>query len=102
MWDILDQVIIIPIICAFAYGLIRQIQETINLTESKKYITKNLVINILCSVAYSAFLIFFILNIVIALTGLNSTILTSRSTGNLCTISLAVFVISKYCIVDKN
>lgn len=102
MWDFLDSIIIVPIIGAFAYGLIRQIQETITLTKSGENDTKTLGWSRVCSVAYGVFLISYILNIAIALMGVNHTLFTSKNTSSLCIISLAVFFISKYGVDYKN
>lgn len=101
MLAILDKMIIIPIICMFAYGLVQQIRETISLTKSNENNSKRLIWSTVCSLAYGVFFIAFILNIVIALMGLDNTLITSENTSIACTISLVVFFISKYGVGRK-
>ena len=101
MLAILDKMIIIPIICMFAYGLVQQIRETISLTKSNENNSKRLIWSTVCSLAYGVFFIAFILNIFIALMGLDNTLITSENTSIACTISLVVFFISKYGLGRK-
>ena len=101
MWGVLDNIIIIPIIGAFIYGFIRQIQETIILMKSSD--GKNRIVrkNIISSISYGVFLMAFILNIIIGFTKLTDKILISEYTSVLCTLSLAIFFISKYSTIGK-
>ena len=95
------EMVMIPIICMFAYGLVQQIRETIVLAKSNKNKSKLLIWSTVCSLAYGVFLISFILNIVIAFMGLNNKLITSENTSIVCTISLVVFFISKYGLGRK-
>lgn len=102
MWDIVNQLLIILIACAFAYGLVRQIQETINLVKSNNYNTKIIIVSIISSISYVTFFVSFVLNMIIYFTKLSETIFTSIDTSSLCIISIIIFLVSKYSGVDIN
>lgn len=102
MWDIIDGIIIIPIMCAFAYGLVRQFEETISLAKSKDHSRRCLIGHVICCSSYTLFLLCYIINVLIAIFGNENVFLTSELTSLLCTLSIAVFLVSRYGIVSKS
>ena len=102
MWDILDKMIIIPIIGAFAYGFVRQIRETRILLNSNNWKNKAVRGNVMASISYGVFLMSFILNTIMVFTKSIDRMLISQYTSALCTVALVIFFISKYNVSDKN
>lgn len=102
MWDIIDGIIIIPIMCAFTYGLIRQFEETISLAKSKEYRKMHFIGQVICCVSYTVFLLCYMINVLIAVFGKGNVFMNSQLTSILCTSSIAIFMISRYGIVSKN
>lgn len=96
MWDIVNQLLIILIACAFGYELVRQIQETINVSRSNNCNKKTIIVSIICSISYVTFFVSFVLNIIIYFTRLSETIFASIDTSSLCIISIIIFLVSKY------
>ena len=47
MWDIIDGIIIIPIMCVFTYGLIRQWEETILIAKTEGHSKKSLIVHLI-------------------------------------------------------
>ena len=102
MWDIVDKLLIILIGCAFAYGFVQEVQETINIVKYNNCNKKIIICSIICSISYGTFFVSFILNLIIYFTRLSSTIFTSTNTSFLCIISIVIFLLSKYSRIYKN
>lgn len=96
MRDIVNQLLIILIACAFAYELVRQIQETINLVRSNNCNTKIIIVSTICSISYVTFFVSFVLNMIIYFTRLSGTIFALIDTSSLCIISIIIFLVSRY------
>ena len=96
MRDIVNQLLIILIACAFAYELVQQIQETINVVRSNTCNTKIIIVSTICSISYVTFFVSFVLNMIIYFTRLSETIFVSIDTSSLCIISIIIFFVSRY------
>ena len=103
MNGIVGYLVITLFLVSFIYAFIRQIEETIYV---KKIIKSNnlnykrvLFGNYLCSASYGLFIIFFILNVFVAI-GRTSSI-TSVNTFFPCLIFLTIILVSKYMIIPK-
>lgn len=102
MWDIIDGIIIIPIMCVFTYGLIRQFEETILIAKTKEHSRKSLIGNVICCGSYTLFLLSYMINVIIAIFGHGMMLFSSEVTSVLCILSIAVFIVSRYGIISKS
>lgn len=102
MWDIIDGIIIIPIMCAFTYGLIRQFEETILIAKTEGHRRKDFIGHVICCSSYTLFLLGYMINVIVALFGHGTMVLASEFTSVLCSLSIAVFLISRYGIISKS
>ncbi|WP_040194466.1 hypothetical protein [Clostridium culturomicium] len=102
MWDIIDGIIIIPIMCVFTYGLIRQWEETILIAKTEGHSKKSLIVHLICCVFYALFLLGYMINVIISIFGHGAVFLTSEFTSVLCILSIAIFLVSRYGIISKS
>ncbi|MBZ9691411.1 hypothetical protein [Clostridium sp. M14] len=101
MNNIMGFIIITIFICGLSYGFLRQIKETSYIIKINKFTDRSVIGNLICSISYGAFLISYILNVLISLEILGIFIITSENTSFSCGIFLMISLISKYIIVPK-
>ena len=91
-------IVVAVFITGVTYGLILQLQKTLELKNSGRTDEKRRVLigNVLVLVAHAGFLISFILNVLVYLRLIYSQTLTSEITNTGCLIFLIMYMISKY------
>ncbi|MCP3032314.1 hypothetical protein LF817_13280 [Halobacillus sp. A1] len=92
------------LIIGFVYALVRQTKHTLDLLNSDKTVDykRSLLGNYLTSIAMAGFLISFVLNLVVSMQFMQSSIITSNNTSASCFIFLTILFIAKFTIVPKN
>lgn len=102
MWDVINGIIIIPIMGALTYGLIRQFEETIAIIKFNNGSSRKFIGQIICSIAYFVFFLFYIVNNICVLFGRESILFTSELTSMFCVGSIVVFILTRYSLSSKS
>ena len=106
MDDVIGYVAVAFLIIGCIYGLVRQIQHTLTIQKSNKTVVpkykRSLFGNYLMCVSLFGFLISYILNVLVAMQIIKSSIITSDNTGFSCFIFLLVLLIAKFRVLPKN
>jgi dihydroxyacetone kinase len=97
-------VVVVLLIIGFVYALVRQIKHTLAVQNSDRTVDykTSLFGNYLTCIAMAGFLISFVLNLVVSMQFMQSSMITSNNTSASCFIFLAVLFIAKFTIVPKN
>ncbi len=103
--EVIGYAIVMFLIICFTYGLVRQIQHTLSIQKANetaiyKY-RRTLVGNYIVCVSFLGFLISYVLNILVAIPIIQSTILTSDTTALSCFLFLVVLLIAKFGVIPK-
>lgn len=101
MLDIVGYIVIVLFLGACIYGLVLQIKETIAIRSSKKSSRRVLAGNLICSISYLGFIIFFVINILSAIKIIQISEDINRNISIGCWVFVMGILGGKYCIVPK-
>lgn len=103
---IISFLIIVMLIIAFTYGLIRQIRQIVSIRKGNKsdyvHYKRTVVGNYLSCISYAGFLIAYILNVLLASRIILSVFFTSDNTSFSCFIFFALLLIAKFGIIPND
>ncbi|MFD6440974.1 hypothetical protein ACFWDG_14400 [Peribacillus sp. NPDC060186] len=102
---VIDYLIIVMLIIAFTYGLIRQIRQIVGIRKGNQsdYVQYKRIVagNYLSCLSYTGFLIAYILNVLLASDIIPPVFFTSDNTSFSCFIFLALLLIANFGIIPK-
>ena len=84
------------------YGLIKQLQLTMNIQRNNKSDRRLVIGNYLTSISFAGFIISFVLNVLVAIQVIQSNTITSINTSVSCSFFLLALLISRFLITPKN
>ncbi len=103
--EIIGYVVVVFLITGFTYGFVRQLQHTLTLHKADKTAVLNdrrtLFGNYIACLSFGGFLISYMLNVLVAMRIIHSSILTSNNTSFSCFVFLAVLLIAKFGVIPK-
>ena len=102
MNDTIGYAVVVLFIIGSTYGLIKQIYLTMNIQRNNKSDRRLLIGNYLTSISFAGFITSFVLNILVAIQGIQSSTITSNNTSVSCAFFLLILLISKFRITPKN
>lgn len=102
MNDTIGYAVVILFIIGSTYGLIKQLQLTMNIQRNHKLDRRLVIGNYLTSISFAGFIISFVLNVLVALQAIQSCTITSNNTSVSCGFFLLVLLISRFGIIPKN
>ena len=102
MNDTIGYAVVILFIIGSTYGLIKQLQLTMNIQRNHESDRRLVIGNYLTSISFAGFIISFVLNVLVALQVIQSSTITSNNTSVSCGFFLLVLLISRFGITPKN
>ncbi len=102
MNDTIGYAIVALFIMGSTYGLIKQLQLTMNIQRNNKSDRRLVIGNYLTSISFAGFIISFILNVLVAIQVIQSSTITSNNTSVSCVFFLLVLLVSRFLITPKN
>ena len=102
MNDIIGYAIVALFILGSTYGLIKQLQLTMNIQRNNKSDRRLVIGNYLTSISFVGFIISFVLNVLVAIQVIQSSTITSINTSVSCSFFLMALLISGFLITPKN
>jgi phosphotransferase system glucose/maltose/N-acetylglucosamine-specific IIC component len=100
--DTIGYAIVALFIMGSTYGLIKQLQLTMNIQRNNKSDRRLVIGNYLTSISFAGFIISFILNVLVAIQVIQSSTITSNNTSVSCVFFLLVLLVSRFLITPKN
>ena len=106
MDDLIGYVVVVFILVGISYGLVIQIENTMNIRKADKTsysnYKKSLWGNYIDCMSHLGFLISYLLNVFVGLQIIESNSITSDGTGMSCFVFILFLIINKIFIIPKN
>lgn len=103
--EIIGYAVVVFLITCFTYGFVRQLQHTLTFRKADKTAVSNykrtLFGNYITCLSFGGFLISYMLNVLVTMRIIQSTILTSNNTSFSCFVFLVVLLIAKFGVIPK-